>query len=128
MKESLSWTFKQCVSKLLGKFPINFTIIYFFFTDILLSIAKSTRSQLSKCWNFLSSIVGLSLKDIQNRALNPVFDGLSFGIKFIVPITSRQGWTPLAKHFWQPCTTAVIIKRSKSAMEDVVIHRHEYLI
>ena len=35
--------------------------------------------------------------------INPISDGLSFGIKFNVDIIRCWNGSPRAKHFWQPC-------------------------
>ncbi len=52
--------------------------------------------------NFCSSVTRHPLMDHQNILLNPIFDELSFGIKFNVHITCRWGCTPLKNIFTNP--------------------------
>jgi hypothetical protein len=70
---------------------------FFYFIALLLQSQNNRNSQNFE--TFLNSVIGHSLMDHQNTLLNPVFDGLSFGITFNADIIGRLGCTRLEKDF-----------------------------
>ena len=55
-----------------------------------------------------------------NIPLNPAFDGLSFGMKFIIRITSRQGCIALENIFLKSCTASRALQSVQLALMNIL--------